>query len=264
MHTIKVTHILTNIRNIRLPWLIITLLVFVALIKLGLWQIDRAHEKQQRLARIEQLQHQQALSLQQVLKLANEQPTNLAETINDLPVLITAFFDPKLIFLLDNQANGNSLGYRAFQVVRSEKQTLLVNLGWLAGSVDRNILPDITPLSGLHTFRGNVRLMEMGLLLQQQQFNHVQWPLRVQQIELKKFSILIGEKLLPFVVYLDKEETLGFVKNWHPVVMPPEKHQAYAFQWFSLAVAWLVLMIWTALKNTDQNNSLENEQGLLK
>jgi len=29
----------------------------------------------------------------------------------------------------------------------------------------------------------------------------------------------------------------------------PEKHQGYAFQWFSLALAWLSLMIWAGYKN---------------
>ena len=62
---------------------------------------------------------------------------------------------------------------------------------------------------------------------------------------------------MPFVVYLDENEALGFVKNWTPIVMPPEKHRAYAFQWFSLAVAWLSLMIWASYRSgrdSDVNN----------
>ena len=80
------------------------------------------------------------------------------------------------------------------------------------------------------------------------------WPLRVQQIELDKFSQLISKKLLPFVVYLDKNDPVGFKKNWQPIVMPPEKHRAYAFQWFSLAVAWLSLMVWAAIKMNRKEN----------
>jgi cytochrome oxidase assembly protein ShyY1 len=53
---------------------------------------------------------------------------------------------------------------------------------------------------------------------------------------------------LPFVVYLDKTESVGYEKNWQPIVMPPEKHRAYAFQWFSLALAWILLMIWASIK----------------
>jgi len=243
---------------IRLPWLLFTLLVFATLIKLGLWQTARANEKLVRLAHIEQLKSQQSLSLDQVITLANTNQTKdtkkFSEAINDLPINITATFDSNHVFLLDNQTNKNSLGYRVFQVAQSNKQAFLVNLGWIEGSINRHDLPSFTPLSGSYQFSGHVRVMEKGIVLQEQQFNDVQWPLRVQQIEVTKLSPLIGEKLLPFVVYLDKNEAIGFVKNWHPVVMPPEKHQAYAFQWFSLAIAWLILMSWAAIKNATKTN----------
>jgi surfeit locus 1 family protein len=251
------------ITSIRLPWLLFSLLVFVALVKLGLWQLQRADEKYQRLARIEQLKKHEALSLPQVIKLAQQNPSNLAESINDLPVKITAEFNPNYIFLLDNQTNKNALGYRVFQLIKADNNYLLVNLGWLLGSINRQQLPTFTPINGKHSFFGNIRKIEMGVLLQAQEFNNVQWPLRVQQIELDKFSALIGEKLLPFVVYLDKNEPLGFIKNWHPIVMPAKKHQAYAFQWFSLAFAWLVLMAWasfkSAAKNVNKNNCKQKD-----
>ena len=92
--------------------------------------------------------------------------------------------------------------------------------------------------------------------LQAQNLANPSWPLRVQQIELDKFSPLITKKLLPFVVYLDKTEAIGYKKNWQAIVMPPEKHRAYAFQWFSLALAWISLMIWAAIKmSKNQNNN---------
>jgi len=93
-------------------------------------------------------------------------------------------------------------------------------------------------------------------MLQEQDFSSVSWPLRIQQIELDKLSHLLQVKLVDFVVYIDQEEKIGYQKNWQPIVMPPEKHQAYAFQWFSLAVAWLVLMVW-ALVKSNKNNQLK-------
>ena len=243
------------VNNIKLPWLLVTLLVFVGLIKLGLWQTARAQEKIHRLARIEQLKHQDALSIMQVTKIAAQTKTHLNEAINDLPVKVSAEFDNKHVFLLDNQVEKNALGYRVFQIAHTKKVSFLVNLGWVVGSINRQELPQFTPVSGTQTFKGHIRKMERGVVLQEQNFDKVSWPLRVQQIETEKLSPLIGEKLLPFVVYLDKNETLGFVKNWHPVVMPPEKHQAYAFQWFSLASAWLLLMVWVTIKTSDQNSA---------
>jgi cytochrome oxidase assembly protein ShyY1 len=219
-------------------WLILTVLVFSALVKLGFWQNSRALEKEQRLARIEQLKSQNPLSLQQVNLLA------VNENINDMPVTIEGLFDEQAVFLLDNQVNKGRLGYRAYQVLMVEQYTVLVNLGWVLGSINRQELPEVQPLSGKHTIHGNVRLIEVGIQLQEQIFSGVQWPLRIQQVELDKFSTLINRQLLPFVIYLDIDEKIGFEKNWQPIVMPPEKHRAYAFQWFSLAIAWVMLMVW--------------------
>ena len=256
-------NIVKYITNISLPWLLFTLLVFSLLVKLGFWQSARADEKRQRLIRIEQLAKNDALSLAQVLTLADKHNNKVSKNINDLPIEFTGELDDHYVFLLDNQANKNSLGYRVFQLVRAKQGALLVNLGWIIGSINRQEFPVFSVKSGKYKIKGNVRIMEKGVVLQEQQFTEVTWPLRVQQIEVDKLSELIGEKLLPFVVYLDKNEQLGFAKNWHPVVMPPEKHQAYAFQWFSLATAWLLLMAWASYKNsaTHKNNKgHKNEQ----
>lgn len=238
-----------------LLWLFLTVLVFSALVKLGLWQNTRAVEKEQRLLKIEQLNKQSAISLEQVLALSNN---NTATTINDFPVFIAGHFDEAQVFLLDNQVDKNRLGYRAYQVAIAGEYAVLVNLGWVQGSINRQELPQIKALHGQYQFKGHIRLVEVGILLQEQVFPYAQWPLRVQQIELDKFSLLIGRPLLPFVVYLDKNEQLGFEKNWQPIVMPPEKHRGYAFQWFSLALAWLILMLWakfgTKIKNNNNNS----------
>ena len=229
---------MSSLNKMSFLWLVFTVLVFSALVKLGFWQNSRALEKEQRLARIEQLKSQNPLSLQQVNLLA------VNENINDMPVTIEGLFDEQAVFLLDNQVNKRRLGYRAYQVLIVEKHAVLVNLGWVLGSINRQELPEVQPLSGKHTVHGNVRLIEVGIQLQEQIFSDVQWPLRIQQVELDKFSKLINRQLLPFVIYLDTYEKIGFEKNWQPIVMPPEKHRAYAFQWFSLAIAWVMLMLW--------------------
>ena len=237
----------------QLNWLVVifTLLVFGGLIKLGLWQTARALEKEQRFERISQYQTQDALSLADVLAL---QQAN--ENINDIPVFVDGMFNDEKVFLLDNQTHKGRLGYRVLQTLVTKDNAVLVNLGWVEGFIDRSKLPKITPVSGEHQIKGNIRLVEKGIVLTEENFTHPQWPLRIQTIEIDKFSTIIGQKLLPFVVYLDTKESLGFEKNWRPIVMPPEKHRAYAFQWFSLALAWLILMIsasvWFA-KNKPKN-----------
>lgn len=242
--------------KLNLLWLVVTVLVFSALVKLGFWQNSRALDKEQRLAKIERLNDQKPISLEQILTLAEN---NSITEINDFPIYIEAAFDKKQVFLLDNQVSKGRLGYRAYQVAVTDKHAVLVNLGWVQGSINRQELPNIEALAGKYQFKGHVRLIEVGVLLQEQVFSQGTWPLRVQQIELDKFSTLIGRQLLPFVVYLDKNEQLGFEKNWQPIVMPPEKHRAYAFQWFSLALAWLLLMLWAKFGANISNNKNNNK-----
>jgi cytochrome oxidase assembly protein ShyY1 len=247
MNSVSLQH---KLKQLNWPMVIFTMLVFSSLIKLGFWQIDRALEKEQRQQRISELSQRQALSLAQVLAL-----NGLQDGINDLPIQLNGDFVSEKVFLLDNQPDKGRLGYRVYQIIESNDDAILVNLGWVQGSIDRNILPEITAITGRHTITGNVREVEVGIQLQEQNLTGSSWPLRVQQIELDKFSQLIGKKLLPFVVYLDKKETMGYKKNWQPIVMPPEKHRAYAFQWFSLALAWISLMIWAAIKMSKKDPS---------
>ena len=234
-----------KLKQLNWPIVIFTMLVFSLLIKLGFWQIGRALEKEQRQERISELSQQDALSLTQVLAL-----NGLQDGINDLPIQLDGEFVDDRIFLLDNQPDKGRFGYRVYQIIESNKHAVLVNLGWVLGSIDRNVLPEITAITGQHLITGHVREIEIGIQLQEQNLVNPTWPLRVQQIEIDKFSQLIDKKLLPFVVYLDKKESVGYKKNWQPIVMPPEKHRAYAFQWFSLAIAWLSLMIWAAIKTS--------------
>ncbi len=235
----------------QLNWfvIVITLLVFSGLIKLGMWQSSRALEKEQRLARIAQYQTQQAIGLPQLLKLSQSE-----KEINDLPVQVSGRFDGQKVFLLDNQTNHGRLGYRVLQILMTNQGAILVNLGWIQGFIKRDKLPLVNALSGAYQISGNVRVPELGVMLAEQDYRQPNWPMRVQQIELAKISQLIGEKLLPFVIYLDKKEVIGYEKNWRPIVMPPEKHRAYAFQWFALAIAWLVLMFSASLWSYNNNN----------
>lgn len=236
----ETNNLLLIIKSINVFWLIITLIVFSLLINLGLWQSSRAIEKEQRLSRITSLNTTSPISLQQVVSLSN------TENINDFPVQASGSFVAEKIFLLDNQVSGGRLGYQVLQILTTEKNAVLVNLGWVQGSINRQELPEISGYRGEVSFASKVRLVEPNIQLMAQDFSSFQWPLRVQQIELDKFSVLLDKPLLPFVLYVNETELIGYKKDWQAIVMPPEKHRGYAFQWFSLAIAWLVLMCWAA------------------
>ena len=81
---------------INITWLVITLLVFFVLVKLGMWQANRAEEKSARIARINTLSEGRTFTLNDIDKI-RQQSTD-SDAINDLPVRIKGKFD-KNIFL---------------------------------------------------------------------------------------------------------------------------------------------------------------------
>ena len=243
-----------------------SLLVFASLIKLGFWQLDRASEKDIRLQNIHLYQQQDALDLNDVLKLmqytGNAQIESKAlnsDMLNDLPVTLTGTFNNEYSFLLDNQAYQGSLGYRVIKLFQDQKSntSVLVNLGWIQGGINRSFIPEIEDIAGPLSFKGKVRILEPPILLLDEALKVDTWPQRIQSVDINKISMLLDQTILPFVIYVDNDDSLGYIKEWVPIVMSPEKHRGYAFQWFSLGLAWLVLMLAAAYKSVEikQNNA---------
>ena len=52
----------------------------------------------------------------------------------------------------------------------------------------------------------------------------------------------------PNIILLDAQEPDGFVRDWQPPGLPPERHSAYALTWFALALTLLVLYVRLALR----------------
>lgn len=231
-------------------WVFVSLLVFLLLLKLGIWQINRAEQKEQRLQRIASLQSEQTSSLIELL--ARIKP-NSKELLNDMPIAFDAYFDESTIILEDNQHFKGQLGYRVYQVASQEGFHFLINLGWVAGSKNRDVFPVLHPIKGRYQASGHIRFVESAMVLAEQAAVQKERMFRVQKIDVGNLEQVVGKPLLPFVVYLATDEELGYKKQWLPIVMPPEKHRGYAFQWFSLAFAWMALMIWAAYKAKNNN-----------
>lgn len=234
--------------------LLFSLLVFSLLIKLGFWQLERAEQKDLRLQKMLIYQQQAALNLSDVVTLMSQKEGRELghEELNDLPIHLSGQFNNKQQFLLDNQVYKGSLGYRVIQVFYDEEshKSVLVNLGWVQGGVDRRFIPELEGIDGQVSFMGKVRVIESSIVLLEELLEDNTWPQRIQSIDIDKISDLLDQALLPFVVYVDNEDPLGYIKEWVPIVMSPEKHRGYAFQWFSLALAWLILMLTAAYKSS--------------
>ena len=239
----------------RLPLVatLVTLLAFVIMLGLGTWQLQRAEHKYQRLAKIEQLQSHQGIGLQQAIE--------MAEQALDMPVSFSGKADIQHSFLLDNKVYQGRVGYEVLIPTATSHGTVLVNLGWLPAPGLRSELP-LIHFSGEHQhFQGMVAMPKANMLVSETVNGADRWPLVIQQVDVGLMSELYGHPLLPFVVLLDAQPDSPFERHWQAVVMPPEKHIAYAIQWFLLALASLIIFIVAQRKKrSERNNGQEKQQ----
>jgi surfeit locus 1 family protein len=214
---------------------LVTFLAVVIMFTLGLWQLQRADEKSQRLAAIELAAVSAPLNLNRAMELKDE--------ARDFPIQFTGQAQLTQYFLLDNRVQQGQVGYEVIVPVSSLEGTVLVNFGWIAAPALRSELPMVSIPSVEKEYQGMLAIPLKNSLINETALFDQQWPKVVQQIDISLMAQHYEQELMPFVVLLNKDAGKEYLRNWQPVVMPPEKHIAYAIQWFLLAGAALTIFI---------------------
>lgn len=223
----------------RLP-LLAYIILLPSLISLGVWQLNRAEEKRIALNQQESLQGKEALLL-------SGQMMDNPELFIYRDIHSTGHFENERQYLLDNQVNQSKAGFFVFTpfLLKDEKIAVLVNRGWLPLGRSRDDLPDVSVDSREMTISGRINWFpSVGLKLAGAEMPGKTWPVVIQVIDTAVISRQLGYKLLPFQVELDKNAPNGYIRDWRTVqAMPPEKHVAYAVQWFLLAITLTILFV---------------------
>jgi len=60
-----------------------------------------------------------------------------------------------------------------------------------------------------------------------------------------------GETLLPVILLLDADSGPGYLRDWKPPGVSPERNFSYAIQWWSFAVLAVAMLIGLNLKKRD-------------
>jgi len=239
--------------------LILTVVLFVILVKLGLWQMDRAVEKTELLAQMEQRQAAAVLSPEQLInELTKGSVTGYRLQVKAIPV------NPH-IWLLDNQVYQGQVGYLAFQLLQItlDNQTsngvepwLLVELGFIAAKSHRDELPDVSPITGEQTLSGRLYQKQINPLshhLLAESFTTEQGEqIRFQNLNLPEMTQMLGHPILPVILQPDALTQLQPAQTlphpWQPFPLSAQKHWGYAFQWFAMATVFAGLMGWQGMK----------------
>ncbi|MGB0133730.1 SURF1 family protein [Dokdonella sp.] len=222
-------------------WLAIALLGAGLLFfcRLGFWQLDRAAEKEQLLAAYASAAAGSAMTLTQ----AREQVDS-----GGFPrVRAEGRYDAAHTYLLDDQIRNGQQGRLAFALFDPDDGglPLLVNRGFLAHQGDGSmpVVPRLpegrVTLEGLYATAPGSGFRMGGNSLPKQ----ASWPKLSIYIDTVEIGEDLGRQIDSRVLLLDADEDSGFLREWTPQIIPPEKHLGYAFQWFCFALAALVIFI---------------------
>jgi surfeit locus 1 family protein len=227
----------------RPPWWALLLTVAGALlfIRLGFWQLHRADFKDALLRRYAAAS---SAPLQDFAQVAQAPP---AEAFPRVQVRGRYLVDR--LYLLDNPNHDGRGGVEVFAPfeVRNQPWLLLVDLGFLPGD-GTSQTPQLPPLpttelslQGLYVPPPPVGFEMGGDALARQ----TQWPKNSIFLDPAQVASDLGRPLYPRVLALDPDPTAIYLRV-HTLdfsSMPPARHRAYAFQWFTFALAAVVILL---------------------
>lgn len=219
---------------------------------LGQWQLDREVEKSQ---------------LQEDYDLRAVAPAIPIDAIDweredlaFLKVSAKGVFEKDRVYLLDNKIHDGNVGYELINpFVTEEGQTILINRGWIPLGASRSELPSISTIEGPVEIQGSiyVPLDDVFLLSAVEEAAVTKGPKVLQSIQIDTISADLAKKIAPYTVRLLNNSPGLEQANWQAVNMLPEKHRAYAVQWFAMLFALLAMFIYFGFKNPRLNRESE-------
>lgn len=233
----------------------LTLVMFPVLLSLGVWQLDRAQQKRNIQWQFEQRRTQPPLALEALLSDESLNQSSADENLAHAPVALQGHFDNQHVILLDNQVVSGQVGYDLLQPFLASdgsgrQQWFLVNRGWVKAPPTRDRLPDIPAVPGADTTVNGRVYVPPGqpLQLAAPDWSGDHWPRVVQVAAPDKIGELMQQDFFPWQIRLAETDPNALNTHWQLITVLPEKHQAYAVQWFAMAAA---LVIWFLFANSN-------------
>lgn len=214
---------------------LVMLLLVIALLSLGRWQLERMREKQALFAAFD-------AGATSTLQLSAV-PLDQAHLYRH--VSATGRYDSTHQILLDNMTHDGRAGFRVLTPLIAAGGTLLVDRGWVPLGITRDQLPDVSVTEGDRTIQGRLGdLPAPGIELASAPTPaNAPWPRVLSYPKLPELAAALDRPLDPWVLLLDSDQADGFLREWRPATFPPERHLGYAVTWFALAVTLLALYV---------------------
>lgn len=219
------------------------------LLALGVWQLQRAGEKAELME-----------GWQDASAAVPWSGTEAQRLVTGQPLTLSGHYDRKR-WLLDNRTRDGRPGYEVLNLfVTRGGDRVLVNRGWVPAPRLRNQLPEIEVPGGEQQVLGRVSdYPDPPVLTGGGESSGNDWPRRVQALPRDAASAQAGVQLPPVMIRLaDGAQPGAFRADWTLELMGPATHYGYALQWFSLAVALVILTVFASYRRTGANNDKHN------
>ncbi len=253
-------------------WLVLlaTLVTVLIFARLGFWQLSRAEEKVDMLNAAAQAKTLPPLktldSIDNDSEYRQVELTGVFDfgrqfmrdniVLNGQPgfeVLTPFSINPEFNSSGEIDSGQNNSGKNNSGAGNSAAATILVNRGWVPLGPDRQQRPDVSAI--VHPEgRADEPQVVNGLIAQPSRgfplgeaidATENKWPLVIQYLDYETLSERLDTiSLLPAVVVLAENHPQALRYSWKPVADGPEKHYGYAFQWFAMLVAVVILFIY--------------------
>ena len=242
------------------------LLVVAIACAAGIWQLNRADSKIALAANLLARQQMPILS-------ANAGPLTLVDA-SERRMIARGQYIPQAAIWLDNRprptppagSNTSQSGFYLLMPLQLEgrDEILWVNRGWAPrNSENRETLPPVKTQSNVVTIEGIVfahpgKVYALG---GGQAVIDAGKPRIEQNFDLLAEGRLRGWVQSPFILReVDTSIEDGLLREWAPLTSGVDRHYAYAFQWFALAVSGFLFWLITGLRQywrQDVNGDLE-------
>ncbi|HUS25073.1 MAG TPA: SURF1 family protein [Candidatus Binatia bacterium] len=144
--------------------------------------------------------------------------------------------------LQDGQAHGGQPGFHVWTPLRSTDNSLvMVDRGWipLPAPASLPVPAGVVAVQGLwRTLPAPALRLPAGECV-----TAPHYPAIAIYPDAARLRCLLGERVLDGLLLLDAVEPDGFVREWQSPGFPPERHYAYAAQWFGLAALAMVMFV---------------------
>lgn len=229
--------------TLRFNWAmaVFVVLTMAGLVRLGIWQLERAQEKIELHNDLLEMAKQAPDAIEHIPLAGREY--DAIQLQNRQVVLTGRYLNEQSIFLI-YQTYQEQLGFEVITPLRltHRDEIVLVSRGWTGANSYEALRDNLPKIDGEQQVLAQIYVpraaeAERGTGVDALEAGSVTWPLLIRHLNTKEMQALFDSPLFPYVVRLNEKQAGVLVRHWPAVSVDTGRNFSYALQWFAMAIA---------------------------